>query len=88
MRENNIEWHVSSDFPSELNEAQNNNSVDVLIYFECLDEHTIGWFNFRQMRWLFLSNQDYNGRRFKWRYFLDDIDKSYFKKDGKTNKTN
>lgn len=78
MQSKNIEWEENSDFPEELNQAQNNFSVDVLIYFECLDEHTIGWFDFKGWCWLFLSNQDYSKRKFKWRYFQDEIDKSKF----------
>lgn len=84
MLSRNIEWQKNSEFPDELHPAQNNFSVDVLVYFECLDEHTIGWFDFKGMQWLFLSNQDYSGRKFQWRYFIDEIDKIKFKKNGKT----
>lgn len=81
MQDGKIEWQENADFPEELHLAQNNFSVDVLVYFPCLDEHTVGWFDFKGMCWLFLSNQDYNGRKFKWRYFIDEIDKSNFENE-------
>ncbi len=81
MQDDKIEWQENSDFPDVLNDAQNGFSVDVLVYFPCLDEHTMGWFDFKGMCWLFLSNQDYNGRKFKWRYFIDEIDKSNFENE-------
>ena len=81
MANEKVDWTENKDFPDVLNEAQNGFSVDVLAYFECLDEHTVAWFDFNQMKWQFLRSQDYENRRFQWRYFVDEIDKSYFKKE-------
>lgn len=73
------EFYEGKDFPEEINRAQSRFSVDVLVYLPCLDEHTVGWFDFNTMKWLFLSNQDYRGRRFVWRYFDNILDKRIFK---------
>lgn len=78
-----INWNLKKEFPDELNPAQNSFSVDVLVYFPKLDEHTIGWFDFNSMCWLFLSNQDYSDYNFKWRYFVSEVDKTNFKNDKK-----
>jgi len=72
-------WNDNKDFPDELSEAQNGFSVDVLVYFPCLDEHTVAWYDFGQFEWQFLRKQDYTGRNFKWRYFINEIDKINFK---------
>lgn len=78
MNKENLDWSTNEDFPSVLNPAQNGFSVDVLIYFECLDEHTVGWFEYSTMCWRFLRKQDYSGRKFHWRHFIDEIDKNKF----------
>ena len=70
-----VEWVKSNETPGELSEAQNGFSIDVLVYFESLEEHTIAWYDYNQMKWLFLSNQNYTKQKFKWRYFQDEIDK-------------
>jgi len=69
MQKNAEKWESKTEFPDELNPAQNQFSVDVLVYFPTLDEHTVGWFDFNKMKWQFLSNQQYGKRGFKWRYF-------------------
>lgn len=69
-----IEWNDKSEFPGEL--GQNGFSVDVLVHDTRADEHTVGFYDFKIMTWRFLSNEEI--KRFKWRYFQDEIDK--FKK--------
>ena len=75
-----IDWIDSTEFPEVLSAANNGNSVDVLIHNTVTDEHTVGWFNFNQMRWLFLSNESI--KKFKWRYFIDKYDR-YDKKNSR-----
>ncbi len=74
-----MSWLGRRRIPEELNKAQNQFSVDVLIYFPFLDEHTIGWFDFTKMKWRFLANQDYKNHYFIWRYFENETDKLKFK---------
>ena len=69
MRENAERWSSRSDFPDELNPAQNQFSVDVFICFPKLKEHTIGLFDLSNMKWNFLQNQNYEKQEFEWRYF-------------------
>ena len=76
-----IDWIDSTEFPDVLSAANNGNSVDVLIHNTVADEHTVGWFNFNQMRWLFLSNESI--KKFKWRYFID----KYYRYDKKKSRT-
>lgn len=66
-------WNESKDFPSELSPAGNSFSVDVLIYNKRTDEHSIGWFNFKTMSWLFLCRE--SQKDFKWRYLQYKNDK-------------
>lgn len=80
MSETTNNWSNKETPPDEVNVKQNVFSVDVLVYFIELDEHTIGWFEYSTMKWLFLSDQDYRGLKFKWRYFRDEIDKYKFQK--------
>jgi len=61
-------------YPSEINPNNGRFSVDVFIDIPCLDEHTIGWFDYLEMKWLFLSNQDYSNTEFYWRYFNEKTD--------------
>ena len=68
-----IEWNDQTEFPGELNKSQNGFSVDVLIYSEKTDEHTVGWYDFKTMTWRFLSNEEI--KKFYWRYFIDKTDK-------------
>lgn len=68
-----IDWTDSSEFPEELSPANNNFSVDVLIYNSQTDEHTVGWFDFKIMTWQFLCRE--SQKAFKWRYFINQIDK-------------
>lgn len=72
-----LEFYKSSEHPDEINSGQSRFSVDVLVYFPCLDEHSIGWYDFIACKWLFLSNQDYSKRDFYWRYLIDELDKKY-----------
>lgn len=73
-----VEFYNSDVIPDELNYAQSRFSIDVLCHFPSLDEHTIGWFDFIEWKWLFLRNQDYTDKEFQWRYFVDEIDKKKF----------
>ena len=68
-------WTDRQTPPDVVNVKQNVFSVDVLVYFDKLEEHTIGWFEYSTEKWLFLSQQDYDGQNFKWRYFRDEVDK-------------
>lgn len=70
---NQIEWNDPEDFPDELNKAHNNFSVDVLIYSKSTKEHTIGWFDFKNMKWQYLCKEAQKG--WKWRYFNNELDK-------------
>ena len=54
--------------------GENGFSIDVLVYFPKLDEHSIGWFQYSSGTWFFLSNQDYKNELFFWRYFENTID--------------
>lgn len=72
MEDKSIVWNNQKDFPEELNPAQNNFSVDVLIFNIRTNEHTIGWFDFNTMTWRFLSNESQS--EFCWRYFENNID--------------
>jgi len=67
-------WNDSKEFPDELSKANNNLSVDVLIYSKLDRIHTIGWYNFNLFSWHFLSNERIN-KKFKWRYLDQEIDK-------------
>lgn len=67
------QFNLSSDFPEVLSPANNGLSVDVLIYSEEKDQHTVGWFDFNKMTWRFLCREPQP--IFKWRYFNDKIDK-------------
>lgn len=68
-----VEWISHTEFPDELSKAGNGLSVDVLVYSKKSDDHTVGWFNFESMSWVFLCRQAQG--KFKWRYFNDKIDK-------------
>ena len=82
-----IEFYRKSEHPDEINIAQSRFSVDVLVYFPCLDEHTIGWYDYIGNKWLFLSNQDYTDRPFVWRYLTNELDRRLIKK-GRIKKKN
>lgn len=66
-------WEPSTEFPCELSKAGNGFSVDVLVYSKKLDQHTIGWFDFKKMKWNFLCRESQG--KFKWRYLNESIDK-------------
>jgi len=68
-----IDWNDQSDFPDEISKSKDHLSVDVLVYNKKTNEHTIGWFNFNVMTWNFLCRESMG--KFKWRYFIDSIDK-------------
>lgn len=70
--EEELGFYNSTEFPEELSEAGNGNSVDVLIYNTKTGERSVGWFNFNQFKWYFLMNE--NIKKFKWRYFIDKYD--------------
>lgn len=74
-----ISWINDKEFPDVIG---NNNrfSIDVLIYIPSLDEHTIGWYDFNEYKWCFLCNQKINGRKFMWRYFINEIDKTKYER--------
>lgn len=61
------DWTGQKTWPDQLREGSNSTSVDVLCYCPHLKEHTIGWFDFNQMRWAFLCREPFNS--FEWRYF-------------------
>lgn len=67
-----IEWIDKKHFPEILGE--NGFSVDVLVYCEDLDVHSIAWFQYSTHKWHFLCNEQHIVN-FKWRYFNDKIDK-------------
>lgn len=66
-KSSDVEWNESTEFPDELSKAENGFSVDVLVYSKKSDEHTVGWFNYNSMSWVFLCRQALG--KFKWRYF-------------------
>ena len=66
------EFYSHKEFPSELNFAQNRFSVDVLIHNKKKEQHTIGWFDFKEMKWLFLCREVQGS--FFWRYLNKEID--------------
>jgi len=69
-------WNDPKIIPEEINKNSNGtHSIDVLCYFYDDDEHSIGWFNYIDLKWFFLCNQDYSNQNFKWRYFQNEIDK-------------
>ena len=68
------------EFPEVLSQSNQRFSIDVLAYIPSLDEHTVAWFDFKEFKWLFLCNQNLEGRKFMWRYFNDEIDKTKYKK--------
>lgn len=73
MKNSKVEWNEPTDFPEELNKAHNNFTVDVLVYSKKTNEHTIGWFDFKEMKWHFLCREAQ--KNFKWRYLDDQVDK-------------
>lgn len=70
-----IDWSDQSEFPDELNPAHNGLSIDVLVYNNKTEEHTIGWFDFEKMGWNFLNNE--GQEKFIWRYFVKGIDTGF-----------
>lgn len=75
--ESTIEWNDQSEFPGEIN-GTSSFSIDVLVYSEAVDEHTVGFYDYKVMTWRFLCNETI--KTFKWRYFQDEIDKYKIKK--------
>lgn len=73
-----IEWNDQTEFPGELNKAHNGFSVDVHIHDTSADEISVGWYDWKKNDWKFLSNEQI--KKFKWRYFQDEIDKYKSKK--------
>lgn len=69
----NNSFNSHKDFPSELNYAQSRFSVDVLIWNEQKQQHTVGWYDFQLMKWCFLCREVQG--EFEWRYYDDEIDK-------------
>lgn len=69
MEDDKIDWAASDVWPDVISESNTGCSIDVLIHDPKTDEHTVGWFNFNTMSWMFLSNEDVNPR-FMWRYFV------------------
>lgn len=67
-----MEWNNFDDVPDVLNSAQSRFSADVLVYNTKSKEHSIGYFDFIEHRWLFLSNE--NITNFVWRYFDKETD--------------
>lgn len=67
-----VEWSNPDVFPDLI--GQNGFSVDVLIYSDKIDEHTIGWYEYKTGKWWFLCNEQ-SFEEFKWRYFNNQIDK-------------
>lgn len=68
-----MNWNSESDFPDEFS-SSGKTSVDVLVYNEKTDEHTIGWFDFNVMTWRFLCRESIG--KFQWRYFVNEYDKT------------
>lgn len=61
-----------TEYPDVVNESQNGFSVDVLIYSKKMDLHTVGFFHFNELRWVFMNNEIIT--EFKWRYFAENTD--------------
>jgi hypothetical protein len=78
VSESTNHWSTNQDVPEVVNTKQSVFSVDVLVYFKQLDEHTIGFYEYSTGRWLFLSKQDYQEKEFEWRYFRNETDKNNF----------
>ena len=73
MTEIEVQWFDPNEIPTERNEKQPIFSVDVLIYSESTKERTVGWFDFKEIKWSFLCRE--SQKKWKWRYFNDKIDK-------------
>lgn len=65
-----IEWYTPKDIPDEFSKAENGLTIDVLVYCISQKIHTIGWYNYNELKWYFLLNEHIN-KDFKWRYFTD-----------------
>lgn len=66
------EFNSHKEFPEELNYAQSRFSVDVLIHNKKKETHTIGWFDFHEMKWCFLCREVQGV--FFWRYINKETD--------------
>lgn len=73
MSDNLDPWHSQKDFPEVISDSNRGSSIDVLVYSKDVEEHTVGWFDFNKMTWMFLCREAVG--RFKWRYFEDVTDK-------------
>lgn len=69
-----INWNHPNEFPEELQAGKNRFSVDVLIFCPKSRERTIGWFDFKQMEWLFLCREVNFVDGWMWRYFTLELD--------------
>lgn len=74
MNRNDMEWNDPDEFPEYFLPTNDRISIDVLIYCKFKGHHTIGWYNFNTMNWQFLCREVVVGK-FKWRYFINEIDK-------------
>lgn len=62
-------WIHETEHPDVLNPSGCGFSVDVLAYSKRLNIHSIAWFDFAKMEWIFLANE--HVREFQWRYFTE-----------------
>lgn len=69
-----IEWNDPQDFPDVVSDAGNGFSIDVFVYCESTNEHTVGWYDYTKNVWNFLCREPI-GKRWKWRYLNESIDK-------------
>lgn len=69
-----IEWYEATDLPDLVSKGESSISVDVLIHSPDADEHQIGWYNYKTMRWQFLCNENV-AHNFRWRYFTNKHDR-------------
>ena len=69
-----VDWHDATDFPDRLRDDRSGFSVDVLVWCPTADEHTVGWLDYNEIRWLFLCRQAID-EKFYWRYFDDKTDR-------------
>jgi len=79
-----IGFYDSTEFPEEISKYSNGNSVDVLIFNTKTKERSVGWFNYNEMKWYFLLNE--NIETFKWRFFNDKYDTPKKETNGKSRK--
>lgn len=73
VQENDIIWNNETEIPDVLSKSNERFSIDILVYNPKTKEHTIGWFDYLEHKWLFLCREA--NKKFYWRYFIDKLDK-------------